>query len=536
MLTQYLGCPINCPDCTGPTCNKLDSETLATIEGVSTAASAMAQASTIATVIIPMIIVTAGSVVALFLDFLGEIALFQYINVPFPANFEAFMQFFSANIFPNFLAKTYDESESVLSTNGKFGEYECSRVFLDNCGGNLDKELLAIAVIIVTSILALLLKSCPKANSFFCKIRDSYRWNGLLAIYIGDFQEYFVFTLLQFKESAKPLISLIIGILLVASYFVMYLYISVALNRRKKSAKTVRDSRRLPRTRSKKTQEQEEEIIGDIPESMNMVVEDFVRKNWYSRNFLLLMCLQNAIIGFILVFLQNWGTIQAGIYVYIAIFYGILVLGAFRPFKEKSQAVTFTISQIVKASMGCLALALGLDEQWMLFSDDQRNAVGIALITLACIGVGGNALLALGMIGKTIIDYCRNFRKRKQEKKTSRFKIDKTTLGGSKISRSRYTEPNYNSIGDLAVQGSEDSINMFNSRKRSSEKRVPRNLPKHYYSNLPHHYHHQQRQQQQRVRMENNLMEFDFQGRVEPSKSSSRRKNSSPRPLIKRNI
>ena len=257
-LTQCLGCPDNCPNCIGTTCDKLDSETLTTIETAATVVSAATYATTIATIIIPVIVVTAGSVVALFLDFLGDIALFQYINVPFPANFEAFMEFFSASILPNFLAKTYDESESVISTIGKFEEYECSRVFLDNCGGGLDKELLAIAVIIVTSLLALTFRSCPKVYSRICKIRDSYRWNGLLAFYLGDFQEYFVFTLLQFKESAKPLISLIIGILLVASYFVWYLYLAIALNRRKKVAK-------VPRTRSSrdKTPEEEKEEIGD---------------------------------------------------------------------------------------------------------------------------------------------------------------------------------------------------------------------------------------------------------------------------------
>ena len=118
---------------------------------------------------------------ALFLDFTGDIALFQFINVPFPENFEAFMEFFSANFFPNFLPKPYDGSESIMSTNGKFEEYECSRVFLDNCGGELDKEILAITVIIATSLLASALKNWHKAYSLVCKIRDSYRWNGLLA-------------------------------------------------------------------------------------------------------------------------------------------------------------------------------------------------------------------------------------------------------------------------------------------------------------------------------------------------------------------
>ena len=346
--------------------------------------------------------------------------------MPFPANFEVFMQFFSANIFPNLFENAYDESESVISTNGKFGEYECSRVFLDNCGGELDKELLAIAIIVLMSVLAWLFKSYPKAHSIFCNIRDRFRWNGFLAFYVGDFQAFFVFTLLQFKESAKPLISLIIGILLVISYFVLFLYLSVALNRRKKSAKKLRKSRRVPRARSRSvkiSEEEEEEEIGDIPESMNMVVDEFVRKNWYSRNFLLIMTLQNVIIGFILVFLQNWGTIQAGLYSYIAIFYGVIVLGAFRPFKEKSQVLAFSISQFAKGSMGCLALVLGFDDQWTLLSEDQKNAIGIALITLTGVGISSNLLLCVGMIGKAIIDFCRDFRKRrKREKKDFRLR------------------------------------------------------------------------------------------------------------------
>ena len=509
-LTQCLGCPDNCPNCIGTTCDKLDSETLTTIETAATVVSAATYATTIATIIIPIIVVTAGSVVALFLDFLGDIALFQYINVPFPANFEVFMEFFSASILPNFLAKTYDESESVISTIGKFEEYECSRVFLDNCGGGLDKELLAIAVIIVTSLLALTFRSCPKVYSRICKIRDSYRWNGLLAFYLGDFQEYFVFTLLQFKESAKPLISLIIGILLVASYFVWYLYLAIALNRRKKVAK-------VPRTRSSrdKTPEEEEEI-GDIPESMSMVIEEFERKNWYSRNFLLLMFLQNVIVAFVLVFLQNWGTIQAGLYSYIAILYGILVLGAFRPFKEKSQTVTFFISHIVKGCMGCLALALGLDEKWMIFSEDQKNAVGIALITLVGVGIASNALLSVGMIVLKIIDYCRKFRRKREEKKTQVPKIKQTAPHDSEIKTLPPAKPQNSLINNFL--GSEDSDGI-NSRKSSPVNliRKKRTKPRHSCVDVS--------QQQQRVRLDSReQVEFNFQALLKSPKHSARRK------------
>ena len=517
LLTLYLGCPANCLNCTGPTCNKLDKETLETIEGAAKVASAAVQASTIATIILPVVATAAGSVVALFLDFLGEIAIFQYINVPFPANFEAFMQFFGGNIFPNLFENAYDESESVTSTIGKFEEYECSQVFLDNCGGGLDKEFLAIAVIIVTSILALGFKRWPKAHSMICKVRDSYRWNGFLAFYIGDFQEFFVFTLLQFRESVKPLISLIIGILLVISYLVWYLYLSIALNRRKKAAKKIRGSRRsTTRSSRSRTSEEKEEEIGDIPESMNMVVDEFVRKNWYSRNFLLLMCLQNAIFGFILVFLQNWGTIQAGLYSYIEIFYGILVLGAFRPFKEKSQAVTFTISQIVKGIMGCLALALGLDEKWMLFSDDQRDAVGIALITLASVGIAGNGLLSVGMIGMKIIDYCRKFkRKKREETKTQNSNINKITLSRSD-KKSTSAKPQNNLINNHDGLG--DYVRP-NSRTSTPPTRILKRRPKPNYPNVSVPLH-----QQQRVRSGNSeQMEFDFQAIIRPPHARKRR-------------
>ena len=492
------------------------------IETIAAIVSAAAKTTIVATIIIPVAVSASGSTVAIFLDFIGEITLFQYINVPFPANFEAFMQFFSANIFPNLLAKAYDESESELSTNGKFEEYECSRVFLDNCGGGLDKELLAIAIIFVTSILALLVESCPKVHSIICKIRDSYRWNGLLALYLGDFHEFLVFTLLQFKESIKPLISLIIGILLVISYFVWFLYLSVALNRRKKSAKKPRESRRPSRSRPRisKTPDEQEEEIGDIPESMNMVVDEFVRKNWYSRNFLLIMSLQSAIISFILVFLQSWGAIQAGIYSYMAIFYGVLVLGAFRPFKEKSQVLAFSISQPAKCCLGCLALALGLDEQLTLFSESQRNGIGISLITFASVGICSNMLICVGMIGKAIIDFWRNFRKSRKEKKdnlsrghSKRTIRKKTSLADPKINRATPREHkkwHNNSTNTSFITGSEDSIKMkqLNSCKGSSENLIARNRQRPLYSDsiVALHRH------EQRARLDNSYQrEFQFQ-------------------------
>ena len=540
-----LGCPAECSNCAGPTCDKLDPETLTTVETVATVVSAAAQASTIATIIIPVVVSTAKSVVALFLDFLGDIVLFQYINVPFPANLEVIMQFLSANILPNLLSKTYDESESILSTNGKFGGYEASRVFLD-CGGELDKELLAIAFIVLTSILACLLKNRPKAHSIICNIRDRFRWNGLLAFFHGDFQEFFVFILLQFKESAKPLFSLIISILLVISYFVWFLYLSVALNRREKAAKKPRDYRRPSRSRSRrnKTSEQEEEI-GDIPGSMNTVVNEFVRKNWYSRNFLLIMSLQNAIIGFVLVFLQNWGVYQAGIYSYIAIFYGVIVLGAFRPFKEKLQVIAFSISQFAKGSMGCLAIVLGLDEQWMLFSEDQRNAIGIALITFASVGIFSNLLLCLGMIGKAIIDFCRNYRKRKNGKRdillrnhpkeTTNSKI--TLLGESRINtrslRERREWRNNTTNNNTSIfTGLHDPIRITksNPRKGPSENQIFRSRQKSLYSNTIV----TSNRQKQRARLSSGEQtEFDAQSIINFPQRSPHRKNSSPRRLIK---
>ena len=518
-----LGCPVNCPNCTGPICDKLDPETLTTLESVAIAASAAAQASTIATIIIPAVVSTAGSTVAVFLDFLGEISLFQYINVPFPANFEAFMQFFSASIFPNLLAKAYDESESVTSTNGKFEEYECSRVFLDNCGGGLDKEFLAIAVIIITSILASVLKNCPKAHSIICKVRDNYKWNGFLAFYIGDFQEFFVFTLLQFKESVEPLFSLIFSVLLMASYFVWYLYLSVALNRRKKVAQKPRNRSRLTGSRRstiKPPEQEDEEEIGDIPESMNMVVDEFVRKNWYSRNFLLIMCLQNVIISFILVFLQNWGTIQAAIYVYIAILYAVLVLGAFRPFKEKSQVIAFSISQFAKGSMGCLAVILGLDEKLVLFSEDQKNAVGIALITLAGIGIGGGFLLSLGMIAMSIIEYCRKYRKNKnsKEQKPQESKIHKTYPRRSKTKKMirfvRRKEPLDK------FEDSEDSYRLESRKTSSANLMVNRPMPYYSIANAS-----PIRQQEQQVNSGNSEQtEYNFTTIIRPQKRAQKRK------------
>ena len=473
--------------------------------------------------------------------------------MPFPANFEVFMQFFSANIFPNLFENAYDESESVISTNGKFGEYECSRVFLDNCGGELDKELLAIAIIVLMSVLAWLFKSYSKAHSIFCNIRDRFRWNGFLAFYVGDFQAFFVFTLLQFKESAKPLISLIIGILLVISYFVLFLYLGVALNRRKKSAKKLRKSRRVPRARSRSvkiSEEEEEEEIGDIPESMNMVVDEFVRKNWYSRNFLLIMTRQNVIIGFILVFLQNWGTIQAGLYSYIAIFYGVIVLGAFRPFKEKSQVLAFSISQFAKGSMGCLALVLGFDDQWTLFSEDQKNAIGIALITLTGVGISSNLLLCVGMIGKAIINFCRDFRKRRKEKKDnlhqSHFKkiinmkkknVDESKINSTTHGKHREWHNNPISINsnnnNSFIVGAKDPIRMKKlipqKDSSSAESHICRSRQKPLYSNtiVASHRH------QQRARLgSGEQMEFEFQARTRAPQRGYNREHSSTRRLI----
>ena len=337
---------------------------------------------------LPLVLAGTGSVSYLALNFIGDLELFKFINVPYPDNYNNFSQAMNSRLIPSFLSYTYDHPSLAFVNVGNFGVMKASGVFFDNAGSQINKFLLVLC----TSLLLLGLGAVFKSNPTVIKLRDRFCWSGLLATYIADFQIYLAYTLMHMKTSAQPIFSLIFGIFTVFIYLASFAYFAYLLKNRKKPDLPPVDRRRRPNTGYNS------EFEGTLPKGLSMLTEEFQQKNWFSRNFILVYSAQNALTIIILVFLQASGVAQAVFYVLFALVSGILAIGIFRTMKSWGQIAVFTASQVVKMILGSIALMLGVKGQ-----HPENNQIGVALIAFSCIGVILNMILPGAMIFEMIM-------------------------------------------------------------------------------------------------------------------------------------
>ena len=159
----------------------------------------MAQAAV--NIVLPIISGGISSTATLLIGFLSDIILYRFINVQFHPLFDNFCnQLSSAQLIPNLFEDTHQATVVSNSTIGKFYQWQISTSLLNNSGDTISKDATCLALILVLILTASLFKRTRGIAKYIENSRDALKWNTLISYYLGDFSEFLLFSLVEFRE------------------------------------------------------------------------------------------------------------------------------------------------------------------------------------------------------------------------------------------------------------------------------------------------------------------------------------------------
>ena len=279
----------------------LNEVTVKQLESAGKAMTSTLKAQSAATSIIPIILGGVSTAAILLIEFMADVETYRYINVLFPNNFRVFFKQAADSFFlPNIFAGIKGTDLEDVSEIGKFQEWGTSTVFLDNSGSDLIKELVALIVIFASSLMAFIFRNYPRISSKAKKVGDIFRWNTFLAFYIGDFSEFLLNSMIQFREHPSwtfyNTFSLILSIFITASFLLLWIYSSKLINGKKRA--TIEHQKQT-------TQPNKSASGSTVPSDVRILTEDFSQTGWLSKNFMMIMMLQNLVVIFVIFFLPR---------------------------------------------------------------------------------------------------------------------------------------------------------------------------------------------------------------------------------------
>ena len=366
----------------------------------------------------------ASTFVVLLSDFAGDAFFYRLINVKYPQNFVKFCENFDIHLLPN----PYQNMNCSNPELVKFEEYELSSCFLENAGDSLNKEAIALGVTALAWIFSWLLKNHSRLSKMFISIRTVLTWNTFINHFVSDFKEFILYCLLNLTQQSSDhrrleeseeqddngevcdelgsRFSYALSIIIIVSYLVMFGFFGYLLNRKKKknhSSRSLSRNKILPVQGNpsippnEETNETEEEGKWmAVPRAFNSISSDLKNDTWFARNFILIYEFSGFLIVVCLVFLENHGTLQAGIYLGITGSLFILVL-YFKPFETKFQTIHFAINYILRILMGMLAILIG-----EMPDQVSTEAHGLALIGLTLTTIAINTLVSVWVLFQVI--------------------------------------------------------------------------------------------------------------------------------------
>mgnify|MGYP000868084593 FL=1 len=330
-----------------PATTYLSPDTIAKLTKAGDATAAAMQAQAIASAIMPAVTGGMSTFAMLLMNFLAEIDIYMYINVPYPDNFNLFCKGITTDMLPNLFAN-FDENSGAnpTSTIGKFEFWEISATLLDNCFVNILKDLIVLGIIVATNILMVIFHKCSNFSSLLSKVRDLFMWNLFLSFYLGDYSELQINAMIELREhsvsSHYSNVSLALAIIIVLSYAFLKIYIFYLLNRKHRNRNAV-----LPVVDDKPSEPTVQDSYCPVPPSVAIISEDFVSKNAFTRNFFLVTMAEDFLMILLVFFFQNYGLAQAIIYTILTIIY-IAIIAWQRPYKSRFQLIVLLINQTVR--------------------------------------------------------------------------------------------------------------------------------------------------------------------------------------------
>ena len=425
-------------------------DTSPNVAGASSFGTSTLQLQSASTSILPILLGGASTTAVLLVGFVSDILIYRFINVPFSKPFKEFASTLYSNFIPNPYSGLQVEYNVSKSSIGKFKEFGMSSVMLGNSGNSLDREAYALAMIILSLVGMFTFKNYEKIASVFMKIKNMFMWNVFLTYYIGDFTELVLFSLIQLRENEcngiYPGFACIISVLILASYVILHSLFAYLLNRKpdvldemdvalqaEDTSPNIASPSRVQNSRLAKSigsrlakcvapnplkavKKPLQSRWAPIPSSLSMIIADIKQNNYFNRNYLLILQGKNLLIVLILLFLQDYGTAQAAMYLVIEIIYEILILGIFRSFEQKVQLFLFGVNQSCKVIIGIIALYIGAASP---IPDNTNNKLGLTIIGITLAAIVINGLVAIASLFTGVKASYKKFKKNRQKKTNS---------------------------------------------------------------------------------------------------------------------
>ena len=374
-----------------------------------------AQMQYIATTVMPVMLAERSTSAMILVGFLADVGHYKYLNVPFPENFVSFCEQMESLDLPNIFANmdSLNGGNNPTSIVEKFQFWDVSATLLDNSSFAIAKELITLAIILGLNIIVFLLKEFPKLSDFVRKVRTIFMWNAFLSYYLGDFAELQLYSMIQMRENyvSSPYtnFSFALAVIIVSTYTLLGVYFLYILNK-KHSKWQVTPERPHSISAATKRSEQKWE---KVPDSLEILIEDFHENPRFSRNFILVMLLETFLQVLVIFFFQDNRLAQAIMYLIIVL--GFFSLSAWkRPYKSKRQMKILLLNQGNKVVMGIFAVIFGINAKVQFVSIELITGMGFILILLILIVMGINLAMALRIIIISFYQRIKEWRSRRQ--------------------------------------------------------------------------------------------------------------------------
>ena len=406
----------------------IDNNTKEAISKASDITSGAMAFQTATSSILPILVGGAATTAIFLVDFVGDVYGYKFINVPFPENFMLFCALLDSNLLPNPYGRFSNDKGVKNSNIGKFKEFDFSTVMLENSAEDLDRELFALALVIVLYVLLIVFGKNERVANKIRKFYNIFHWKTFLSFYIADFPDILLSSLVQAKENTSyggySSYSLIVSYTIILSSPVFLFLFVYYLNRKSYRRNQIADETELESQAHASNQSR----WAEIPESISLITEDFNQNCRFNRNFMLVMIIENVLVDFLLVFLQDYGLVQAILYTLIVTCYiGLAV--KYRPFKQGFQRTIFFINQSCKFIMGIFAILYGIHGVNGFLDSNSQNWIGYTLMGLILTAIAANAIIAIAVTLREIATWCKE--KKQKQKVTNEKSVEDKGLKGN---------------------------------------------------------------------------------------------------------
>ena len=370
----------------------LEAPSLSAVNSATTAGSWIKSIAQFFALVLPLCTQAKGMLSMILMALLGELEIFKYLNVLFPANFLLFSRDSRSYLMSNpYSSVNVSELNTSYFCVGKYEEFHLSSIFLENGGSQFTFFLVFVMLILLWMIICRCLRNSKSLSQNIKQKISAALSAATLSFFIANFKEVTLYVILQLKfcEPMPGYIESSFGL----CFFILVLYGSLIgvlifianVKKSEPAANNVKQPKRIS--------------LMELSIHFNSISQCLAQNNFLCRNFVLVILLQDLFTVLILFFLQETGIVQTALYITGAACM-IIITGVLMPFVSGVELFAFGLWQGTKLVLGSLALLLGLNMQNGILDDTGFETIGEALtgliITIAALVMltaGGRILL-----------------------------------------------------------------------------------------------------------------------------------------------